>query len=67
MKELLKVCDVCHIYDNSGERPFRILKKRKQDIYYDECKDWYYEDIMALTGIDKMERRDLNVFLTICK
>ena len=27
VKELVKICDVCHIYDNSGSEPFRILKK----------------------------------------
>lgn len=30
VKELIKVCDICHIYDNSASRPFRIFKKRKQ-------------------------------------
>lgn len=30
VKDLIKICDVCHIYDNSGNRPFRILKKKKR-------------------------------------
>ena len=60
VKELVKVCDVCHIYDNSGNEPFRILKKRKEEIYFDECPDWYLEDIKALTGIDNMIKRKLN-------
>lgn len=60
VKELVKVCDVCHIYDNSGNRPFRIFKKRKEEIYYDECDDWYFEDIEALTDISNMEKRNLN-------
>ena len=60
VKELVKLCDVCHIYDNSGNKPFRIFKKRKEQIYYDECSDWYLEDIRALTGICDMERINLN-------
>ena len=56
----MKLCDVCHIYDNSGNRPFRIFKKRKEQIYFDECSDWYFVDIQALTGICDMERKNLN-------
>lgn len=60
VKDLVKICDVCHIYDNSGNRPYRIFKKRKAQIYYDECEDWYFEDIQALTGISGMEKKGLN-------
>jgi predicted ABC-type ATPase len=60
VKELVKVCDICHIYDNSGNKPFRIFKKRKDYMYYDECDDWYYEDIRILTDISNMEKRNLN-------
>ena len=31
--ELLEVCDVCHIYDNS-DVPHRIFKKRKTEYFY---------------------------------
>ncbi len=60
IKELVKVCDVCHIYDNSGRKPFRIFKKRKEKAYYDECEDWFLEDIQILTAINNMEKRELN-------
>ena len=60
VKELIKICDVCHICDNSGSIPFRIFKKRKNQFYYDECIDWYFEDIKALTAISNMEKRNLN-------
>ena len=60
VKDLVKICDVCHIYDNSGSIPFRIFKKRKELVYYDECVDWYYEDIRALTDIDHMVKNNLN-------
>lgn len=60
VKDLVKVCDVCHIYDNSGNKPFRIFKKRKEETYYDECDDWYLEDIQALTDVENMASRNLN-------
>lgn len=60
IKDLVKICDVCHIYDNSGSKPFRIFKKRKEEVYYDECEDWYLEDIQILTAVNKMEKRNLN-------
>lgn len=61
IKDVVKICDICHIYDNSGNYPFRILKKRKNQFFYDECPDWYLEDIQALTDVDDMEKKNLNV------
>lgn len=60
IKDLVEVCDICHIYDNSGNKPFRVFKKRKKQFYFDECADWYFEDIYALTAIEEMEKRNLN-------
>ena len=60
VKELIKVCDICHIYDNSSNKPFRIFKKRKEELFYDECDDWYFEDIEALTGKKNMKKIKLN-------
>lgn len=60
IKNLVKVCDICHIYDNSGSMPFRIFKKRKEQSFYDECADWKFEDILALTELANMERGKLN-------
>ena len=60
VKCVIQVCDICHIYDNSTNRPYRIFKKRKGEMYYDECDDWRYEDICALTNISDMERKNLN-------
>lgn len=59
VSEVIKVCDVCHIYDNT-EKPFRIFKKRKEEMYYQENVDWYLEDIKMLTGVVNMEKGDLN-------
>ena len=60
VKELVALCDICHIYDNSGSRPFRIFKKRKEQMYFAESSEWHLEDIQALTGIYEMERKNLN-------
>lgn len=60
VKDVIKVCDIFHIYDNSASRPFRIFKKRKEQVFFDECEDWHYEDICALTDILDMERKNLN-------
>lgn len=60
VKDLVKICDICHIYDNSGSRPFRIFKKRKEKFYFDECDEWYFEDIRFLTAVDNMKKRNLN-------
>lgn len=55
--EVVLVCDICHIYDNSEDRPFRIYKKRKEQSFYDVCDDWAKEDIFALT-LDKHARSE---------
>lgn len=60
IKDLVAICDVCHIYDNSGSKPFRIFKKRKEQVYFDECVDWYFEDIWVLTAVHHMKKKNLN-------
>lgn len=61
VKELVPVCDVCHIYDNSLDAPYRIFKKRKDQCgYCPEAGLWLKEDIIALTGIPSVVRGALN-------
>ena len=48
--ELIDICDVCHIYDNSNV-PERIFKKRKTEFFYWENSFWKKEDIEKLTKI----------------
>ncbi|WP_026670821.1 ATP-binding cassette domain-containing protein [Butyrivibrio sp. AE3006] len=49
--QLVQICDILHVYDNSDE-PFRIFKKRK-DIYFRWENDfWNADAIEKLTGID---------------
>lgn len=47
--ELIEVCDICHIYDNT-DLPFRIFKKRKSEYFYWENSFWRRADIAKLTG-----------------
>ena len=48
--ELLEVCDICHVYDNS-DQPFRIFKKRKEEYFYWENAFWNKEQITNLTKV----------------
>jgi len=48
--QLLEVCDVFHIYDNS-DKPFRIFKKRKDQYFYWENYFWSKKQIENLTSI----------------
>ena len=52
--ELVELCDVLHIYDNTKE-PFRIFKKRKEVYYRWENKYWNADQIVSLTGVNKFD------------
>ena len=58
--EVVSVCDICHIYDNSGTSPYRIYKKRKEESFFDECDNWTKEDIFLLSQDKNANKRDLN-------
>ena len=66
VKDVVRVCDVCHIYDNSYTaeegKPHRVFKKRKEKYFYHENNDWHIEDIQALTGIMDIQQKDLNMY-----
>jgi predicted ABC-type ATPase len=47
---LVEVCDVMHIYDNS-KTPFRIFKKRKTEFFFWENEFWNEEAIHQLVKI----------------
>jgi predicted ABC-type ATPase len=51
LPELVKICDVMHIYDNSII-PFRIFKKRKTEFFFWENEEWDKSKIEKLVGID---------------
>ena len=50
LPQLVEVCDILHIYDNTTE-PFRIFKKRKIVFYKWENESWDSYSISKLTGI----------------
>ena len=50
--ELVEICDIVHIYDNTIV-PFRIFKKRKDVNFHWENKYWNFSDIEKLTGISE--------------
>ena len=52
--QLVEVCDILHVYDNTKE-PFRIFKKRKDTYFHWENKYWDFEKISDLTGINEYE------------
>ncbi|OQA27222.1 MAG: Zeta toxin [Firmicutes bacterium ADurb.Bin354] len=52
--QLVEVCDILHVYDNTKE-PFRIFKKRKDVYFHWVNKYWDFEKISDLTGINEYE------------
>lgn len=50
LPELVKICDVMHIYDNTN-MPTRIFKKRKDEYFFWENYFWDKRGIEKLTGI----------------
>ncbi|MCM1084677.1 MAG: zeta toxin family protein [Clostridium sp.] len=60
VQEVVSVCDICHIYDNSETKPYRIYKKRKEESFFDECDDWTKLDIILLTRDNNAKRKNLN-------
>jgi predicted ABC-type ATPase len=49
--ELVDICDIVHIYDNTSS-PFRIFKKRKDLFFCWPNKYWTKDDIEKLVGKD---------------
>lgn len=62
LKELIKLSDICNVYDNSNSAVKRIFKKRKEEYFYNETKYWNKESIINLTGINNIEQKNLNNF-----
>lgn len=48
--QLVEVCDVMHIYDNTS-MPFRIFKKRKEEYFFWDNEEWSQEKIKKLVGL----------------
>ena len=47
IKELMSLCDILHVYDNT-DKPYRIIRKHKDSITIFPNEYWDEEDIIAL-------------------
>ncbi len=47
IKELMSLCDILHVYDNT-DTPYRIVRKHKENITIFPNEYWDEEDIIAL-------------------
>ena len=45
---LMDICDIMHVYDNTNEKPVRIVRKHKEDITIYPNKDWSEEALLSL-------------------
>lgn len=50
VKKLMELCDILHVYDNSGDYPERIVRKHKKEITIYTNKYWKKDDILNLIG-----------------
>ena len=48
IKELMSICDILHVYDNSTNHAVRIIRKHKDDITLFPNKLWSLENISGL-------------------
>lgn len=48
IKKLIEICDILHVYDNTGDNPIRIIRKHKDDITIFPNDIWEEERIMKL-------------------
>ena len=51
IKELMRLCDILHVYDNTIQ-PIRIIRKHKEDISIFPNKLWTEEALLKLIGDD---------------
>ena len=50
--DLLEVCDILHVYDNSGSGPERIIRKHKESLSIFPNIYWNEERILRLMGME---------------
>ena len=51
LSEFVELCDVCHIYDNTGKEPQRIFKKKREEITFWVNQFWPRSKISELVGV----------------
>ncbi len=51
IKELIDLCDILHVYDNSTTKPVRIVRKHKDDLSIYPNSLWSTDRILDLIGL----------------
>lgn len=49
--EFIALCDVCHIYDNTGQEPKRIFKKKRNEVMFWTTQYWTKSKISKLVAM----------------
>ena len=50
--ELIQVCDICNVYDNTAQKPYRIFSKKKDTYRLWESAFFKKDRILSLTGCE---------------
>ena len=48
INKLLEICDILHVYDNSGDKPVRIIRKHKKQLSIFPNSLWSTDSILDL-------------------
>lgn len=48
LPELIEICDICHVYDNTDEQPVRIVRKHKESLRVFPNEYWTEEELNEL-------------------
>jgi len=51
LPEFIALCDVCHVYDNTGVEPRRIFKKKRDEITFVTTQHWNRKKLSKLVGM----------------
>jgi len=51
LPEFIELCDVCHVYDNTGQEPKRIFKKKRDTLAFWTTQFWTKDKILKLVGM----------------
>lgn len=54
IKRLIELCDILHVYDNTTEKPMRIIRKHKEDLTVFPNALWSEEKILRLLGDEEI-------------
>lgn len=66
LPEFVELCDICHVYDNT-DTPYRIFKKRKEEVFIWESPYWTASRIEELVShSEKSEGQDIYYAVESC-